>query len=77
MLVVLPFVGGVTDVGAKLQDAPLGNPEQARATALAKPFVEVTEQVLGVLPPGAMVKLDGLHDTLKSGVGAVPQVGNL
>ncbi len=50
-LVPEPLAGGVTEAGLKPQVAPAGRPEQARLTALAKPPVEVTVQVLEALPP--------------------------
>ena len=47
-------------------------PVQERPTALAKPLVEVTVQVLLALLPWVTVRLEGLQATLKSGlVGAV------
>ena len=77
MLVALPFAGGVTEVGAKAHVAPPGRPVQERATALAKPLVEVTVQVLFALAALRMLKLGGLQRDVKSGVGAPPQLGNL
>ena len=73
-LLALPLAGGVTELGEKPQVTPAGWPEQERATALLKPFVDDTVQVLPPLPPWATDRLDGLHETEKSGVG-VPAVG--
>jgi hypothetical protein len=78
LLVALPLAGGVTEAGLKLHVAPLGSPEQDRETALAKPFVELTVHVLVPLAPCWTLRLEGLHETLKSGGGGVPpQLGNL
>jgi hypothetical protein len=78
LLVALPFAGGVTDAGLKLHDAPLGSPVQESATALAKPFVEVTVHELAPLAPCCTLRLEGLHATEKSGTGGVPpHDGNL
>ena len=65
---VEPLAGGVTGLVEKAHDAPAGRPEQASVTALAKPLVELTVQVLVPLAPVLMVKLDGAHETAKSGV---------
>src|SRR5262249_3540697 len=78
LLVALPLAGGVTEAGLKLHDAPVGSPAHDRETALANPFVEVTVHVLVPVAPCWTLRLDGLHDTLKSGGGgAPPQLGNL
>ncbi len=42
---VAPPTLGVTEAGLKLQAAPVGSPEQARATALLKPLTEVSVMV--------------------------------
>ena len=73
-LLALPLAGGVTELGTNPQVTPLGRPVQVRPTALLKPPVEVTVQVLPPLPPCATVKAAGLHETLKSGV-AGPAAG--
>src|SRR5262245_30199576 len=73
-LLALPLAGGVTEDGTKPQLTPAGWPAQESATALLKPFVDVTVQVLEPLPPWATDRLDGLHETEKSGVGE-PAVG--
>ena len=73
-LVVLPLAGGVTDVGTKPHEAPLGRPEQERLTAEEKPPVEVTVQVEPPFEPCWIVRLDGAQATLKFGVGVAVTV---
>jgi hypothetical protein len=73
-LLALPLAGGVTELGTNPQVTPAGWPEHERATALLKPLVDDTVQVLDPLPAWATDRLDGLHETAKSGVG-VPAVG--
>jgi hypothetical protein len=73
-LFTLPFAGGVTDDGLKPHDAPAGRPVHDRLTALAKPFDDVTVQVLLPLAPCCTLKLDGLHARLKFGGGGAVTV---
>ena len=73
VLFTLPFAGGVTEAGLKLHDVPAGRFAQERVTALAKPLMELTVQVVPPLLPCWMVRLDGVHERLKSGV--APAVG--
>src|SRR6185436_14813251 len=68
VLLTLPPDGGVTGLPTKPQVTPLGRPVHDRVTALLKPFTEVTVQVLVALPPWAADRLDGLQETVKSGV---------
>jgi hypothetical protein len=69
-LLAEPLAGGVTDDGLKAHEAPDGRPLHERPTAEEKPPLDVTVQVDPPLPPCAIDRLDGLHATLKSGVGA-------
>jgi hypothetical protein len=69
VLLALPLDGGVTEEGLKLQLDPEGRLAQERLTALEKPPVEVTVHVELVLLPWVTVRLDGLQEMLKSGVG--------
>ena len=75
--VVLPFDGGVTELGEKEAETPAGRPEAVRATAELKPFVLVTVTVLLPAWPGFSVSEAGEADTEKSGVATPPQPGNL
>lgn len=50
---------GVTVAGEKLQEAPLGSPEQMNVTAALKPFEAVTETVVAPLLPALTVKDPG------------------
>jgi hypothetical protein len=68
VLLTLPLAGGVTGDALKEQVAPAGKPVQARLTALEKPPVDVTVQVLVVLPVCGTDRLAGAQATLKSGV---------
>src|SRR5687768_4698065 len=77
VLVAVALAGGVAEPGLNEQVEPAGMPVQARRTALGKPLADEIVQVLVVLPPWAMVKLEGLHETLKSGVGVPPHASNL
>jgi hypothetical protein len=69
VLLADPFAGGVTDAGLNEQEAPDGSELlHARLTALAKPLVDETVQVLVALWPCVAVSADGLQDTAKSGL---------
>jgi hypothetical protein len=59
--------GGVTGLGLKLQPAPDGKPVQAISTVLLNPPIEVIVQMPVSLPPGTVLYMAGLHDTVKSG----------
>ena len=60
VLFTVPLAGGVTEAGLKLQDTPAGRLAQDRLTALAKPPVEVTVQVLfAAVALLASLRLDG------------------
>jgi len=51
--VVVPLLGGVTDVGFRLHVGPAGATEQVRPTALLNAFIELTVTVEVVLCPGS------------------------
>ena len=59
---------GVTIGGAKLHEAPAGNPEQAKETAELKPFSGVTETVVVPLCPPVTESNAGVAATVKPGV---------
>ena len=58
---------GVKVAGAKLQDAPAGNPAQLNETAELKPFAGVTVRVVVPLCPAVTVNDAGETPTEKSG----------
>jgi hypothetical protein len=58
---------GVSEDGLKEQLRPDGNPEQARSTALLKPFCEPTEIVYCADPPAVIVAPVEAGSRLKSG----------
>jgi len=62
--------------GEKLPDAPAGKPLADSETAPAPP-VGATVIVQDVPAPAVTVRDDGVAEIVKSGVGAVPQFGNL
>jgi hypothetical protein len=62
-------LAAVVVAGLKVAVTPLGNPLALKATLLVKPPVEVTVTVLLPLAPVLTVKLAGLPDREKSGVG--------
>jgi hypothetical protein len=64
VLLTVPFAGGVIDEGAKLQDAPAARLAHESATALAKPPVDVTVQVVLALAPCWMLRLAGAQEML-------------
>lgn len=66
-----PLAAGVTEAGEKEQLTPAGRAEQARLTALAKLLIELTVQVVLVLPLRWTDRDAGLHEMEKSGVGAL------
>src|SRR5687768_7495800 len=68
VVLAVPFAGGVTEAGLYEQLAPEGRLAQPRVTALLKPLVEVTVQVVLLLEPWVTVTLDGLQLIEKSGV---------
>jgi len=51
VVVAVPLAAGVAEAGEKEQLTPAGRAEQAKLTALAKLLIELTVQVLVVLPP--------------------------
>jgi hypothetical protein len=63
---------GVTMLGEKLQDAPVGRPEQEKLTAWLNPFDVVTAMV--AVPDWPTVTLSAAGDAVKekSGATAVP-----
>jgi hypothetical protein len=58
---------GVTVCGAKLHEAPAGNPEQVKETAELKPYRGVTETMAVPLCPPVTVSDAGEPATEKSG----------
>jgi len=60
---------GVTVVGEKLHEAPVGSPEQTNDTAEANPFCGVTVTVVFPGCPDEMVSDGGARATEKSGGG--------
>ncbi len=65
---------GVTVAGLKPHDTPEGNPEQAKATAVSKPFVGVTVMLAVAGVELVSVPLPGLIDSEKSGGGGAETV---
>src|SRR6267143_403588 len=59
----------LTDAGLNEPDAPEPKPEALKLTVPVKPFVAVTVTVYVVLPPCAIVRLAGVAEMVKSGVG--------
>jgi len=60
---VVAFVRVAEDDGEKLQEAPVGNPEQARFTVPVKPFTAVTVMLtLSDGCPGEGTVAEGLED---------------
>src|SRR5262245_1717559 len=68
VLPIDPPAGGVAGLGEKLQEAPAGRLAQARLTASAKLFTELTVQVVLPAWPCWMLRLDGLQLSVKSGL---------
>jgi hypothetical protein len=64
----------VVVAGLKLAVTPVGKPEAVNATVLANPFRRVILIVLVPFAPRFTVKLVGLADKLKSGVGGAATV---
>jgi hypothetical protein len=62
-------VVGVTVVGANVQVAPVGSPEQANDTAELNPFVGVIVTSVITVWPALTVNTTGEADTTKSGTG--------
>jgi hypothetical protein len=60
-----------TEAGAKLQVAPVGRPEQDRATVWLKPLLGVSVTVVVADCPGATVPEEELNAAVKSGAPAV------
>ena len=60
---------GVTVVGLKEHEAPLGNPEHAKLTAELKPFCGVTVNVVVPVPPAFAVNEVGDAAKVKLGGG--------
>jgi hypothetical protein len=56
---------GVTDCGAKLHEAPAGNPEHVKPTVERKPFSGVTETVVVPLSPPVTESDPGAAATVK------------
>ena len=62
---------GVTVVGLKLHEPPVGNPVQAKLTCWLKPFAGVTVMVVCTDCPAVTVPLAGESAMVKLGVTAV------
>jgi hypothetical protein len=71
VVVAVPLAAGVTEAGEKEQLAPEGRAEQARLTAVANPFCDVTVQVLVSVPPCRTDRLVGVQERAKLGGGVV------
>jgi hypothetical protein len=69
VVVAGPPAGGVTVAGAKLQVAPVGNPEHPKVVAPEKPATDVTEIMAVALWPGEMVSELGEALRVKVGTG--------
>ena len=67
--VVEPFADGVTDVGFSTHVVDDGQPLTVRSTALLNPFREVTVMVELAAFPRAIVSVEGMGESEKSGTG--------
>jgi hypothetical protein len=65
--VVVPLL--VTVAGVKLAPTPVGSVLVPNPTVPVKPFRAPTVKVKEALLPEAMLRLDGVADTVKSGAG--------
>jgi hypothetical protein len=59
----------VVDEGLKLAETPVGKPLALNVTPLVNPPVRVTVMLLVPVPPRLIVKLAGLAESVKLGVG--------